>query len=475
MEVVFSPSYNHLDEYFDTRIFTIEREIQRKGLSESLEKLYELIICMIPLRNFDPLFGKGGHCRVKLEKELEREVMEHPELDLEVEPRYLVKSLTKNDIYDSVVLTAKIRLIVLAKTLMAFLDLFDNEFANAFFEFRWILQFMHEARKCQDVAGISVIISSDHERSLSIWCARTLIDETGRFRRTRGVKNRELKINRLDVLEGILVNILDCTSETFMLECIDELDYFMMDRLFTVIGDIERNIAFLKGPVCELEEQKGVYEIALRAQRAHIDSMVRKHILASTFKLPGDVSIVSCMDKILEGLLLYGGVHLPVIDFFYKVMQYYRNQIQNSPGSNSCERPRSHIKLVNEIVADWRQMVDDSDAMNMQCPQTLMKIGDRGIVMIDEVFEESENDHNHDLTLFLSSVKLRAKKRFYGVSKVQGEFSKAQWHVGISWIKFWESCYLDNQRQLPRELAEILHEFNLIKFSQNAGNNGSET
>ncbi|SCW04082.1 LAFE_0H05512g1_1 [Lachancea fermentati] len=454
------PSYEHLNEYLKTEIEAIDILLNSASLEVILRKIFSLIVSLCPVNLFESVLSKECRTRFKLQRKLEREIISHPELDLEVEPKYLIKSLARIDLYDKKVLETKLQLVLLIKSFLAFLNLFDSEYRKAFFDFRWILQFLHCARRIPHTTNLKDILSLDYERSLSILCAKSLIKEFNHNGSIKTIEGGDLKIDRLDILEGILTNILDCT-EPSILTCRDELDYFMMDDFFTVIGDLEEIISILKGPICEFEITSGLKEIAIRPQRSHIDSMIRKYILASTFKLKGDESVVLCMNKILVGFLLYGGVHLIIIFFFFNIRRYYLADCSEYSDLISVDHvlTRNCVKLVEEILNDGTHEGKWNLAQNIQFPQVLLSITDDDLIMVDEAYEESVHDHNHDLSLFLSAVKLKAKRKLYGSPKVQGEYSRIQWNLGLSWVKFWENCYVDNKGPLPSELRIFVDQF----------------
>lgn len=120
---------------------------------------------------------------------------------------------------------------------------------------------------------------------------------------------------------------------------------------------------------------------------------------------------------------------------------------------------RNCVKLVEEILNDGTHEGKWNLAQNIQFPQVLLSITDDDLIMVDEAYEESVHDHNHDLSLFLSAVKLKAKRKLYGSPKVQGEYSRIQWNLGLSWVKFWENCYVDNKGPLPSELRIFVDQF----------------
>ncbi|CUS22834.1 LAQU0S07e01178g1_1 [Lachancea quebecensis] len=427
--------------------------INSKCFADITQSFFKLVIFGCPLKCFQPLLDRRSVSRHALENQLELEIITHPELDLEVEPRFLVKSILGNKPHDREFLELKLKQVVWTKTMIAFFDFFDEEFGDSFFELRWILQFLHEVRKFPGAVSSNIMLSLDYERSLSLLCSRSLIRSLQPSNSVKARNGAQIKVNRLNIFEGLLTNILDCTEPSVM-TCVDVVDYYMMDQLFTVLGEVERSIAFLKGGVCDAKEHSKYHGFVIRAQRSHIDSMIRKYILASTFKLPGDPSFIQCFDGILDGILLYGGVHICVVLFFYKVKEFFQAKhyaLKQDKVPSNAPRPPC-VAIIDAIISSLGREIESKITGEIQCPQVLVRADNHEILMADTVFDESENDHNHDITILLSAAKMKAKKRFRGGPQVHQKYVISQWQIGLSWVSFWEVCYADNKGIVPDDL-----------------------
>lgn len=278
------PSYRNLMDYFSNEAEAVKISVGKVPFVSFLESFFELTVRLCPTYCMSSLLEECSTARLALEAELEKEIMSHPELDLAVEPRFLLKSVARDQLYNKGALEHKVKLVILTKTLIAFFDYFDGEYGEAFFKFRWILQFLHEARRIPGRFDLPIVLSLDYERSLSLLCAQSLLKEMHFTHVIKVKKGNDVKMNRLDIFEGLLANILDCT-EPSILTCVDELDYYMMDELFTILGEMQKFIAFLKGPLCEIDVDSPFRSYAIRPQRGHVNEMIRKYVLASTFKL----------------------------------------------------------------------------------------------------------------------------------------------------------------------------------------------
>ncbi|SCU85376.1 LADA_0D07140g1_1 [Lachancea dasiensis] len=461
------PSFHNLMKFFRHQISILAASIERCSLIEVSRLFFELVISLCPRNCFRSALEECSQNRAALELLLETEITGHPELDLEVDPRFLLKSISRGQLYNRSSLELKIKLVILAKTVMAYLNYFDGDFGESFFKFRWILQFLHEARKLPGILHIKLVRSLDYERSLSLLCAKSLLNVFEKPQCTKWRSGADFKVNRLEIIEGLLANILDCT-EPSILTCVDELDYFMMDKLFTVLGSMEKYIALLRGPLCEVDGMGTSKSHAIRPQRCHVEGMIRKYILASTFKLAGDPTISYTFEKILEGILLYGGIHLCIMTFFYKVKELLEFEVSGSRQADSVRldvKP-AYILFVNTVMKEWGSLSIANQSLKcVQCPQVLAKTHGDEIIMVDAVYEESGNDHNHDITLLLSAAKLKAKRKIYGSPQLHQEFSETQWQMGLSWVRFWEHCYLDNKGNLTDSLRGLLEEIYDPTFS----------
>ncbi|CEP62001.1 Ady4p LALA0_S04e05468g [Lachancea lanzarotensis] len=453
--------FERLVEHFRNSLSCLRSLIGVEPFIDVAGTFFELIVSMCPESCFQELLEEHCEGRRALELELEREITSHPELDLEVDPRFLMKSISRTRLYERHTLELKIKLVIISKTVIAFLDFFDKEYAEAFFKFRWTLQFLHECRKTLGICDIPVAVSLDYERSLSLLCAKSLVRGFGGLRATKTKIATEFKVNRLDIFEGLLANILDCT-EPSILTCGDELDQFMMEEMFTVLGQMEECISFLRGPLCEIEDFGSRRIYAIRGQQTHLDGMIRKFILASTFTLSGDPSFLFCFDKILEGIVLYGGIHLYVIAFFCELRLFYEDELLNcGTVPRLFEKNSSPLAaLANTLVERGSEMGTlDNDLKHLRCPYVLVKINDEKPIIVDALHEPA-GKHSHEITLLLSAAKLKAKRKIHGEHQSEVQTSEDLWKKGLSWVQFWQNCYLDNKGEIPIKLATLFNDIN---------------
>ncbi|SCU93694.1 LAFA_0F17744g1_1 [Lachancea sp. 'fantastica'] len=449
--------FERLTIQFSNAISSLASSIGVEPFIDVACTFFELIVSLCPEKCFQQLLKEDCSGRRALELELEKEITSHPELDLEVDPRFLMKSISRTRLYDRHTLELKIKLVIVSKTVIAFLDFFDKEYAEAFFKFRWTLQFLHECRRIIGICDVPIAASLDYERSLSLLCAKALVKGFGGLRATKTKIATEFKVNRLDIFEGLLANILDCT-EPSILTCGDDLDHFMMDEMFTVLGRMEECIAFLRGPLCEVEETSSPRIYAIRPQQTHLDGMIRKFILASTFKLSGDPSILLCFDKILEGIMFYGGVHSYVVAFFRELKLYHRDEFPKCGlSSGLLVKTRSSLAaLVNKFADQGCSRGTSSvGSKHPRCPYVLIKINDERPIVVDALHEPS-GKHNHEITLLLSTAKLKAKRKIHGDQESEVQTLGDQWEKGLSWVHFWHHCYLDNKGSVPHKLTTLL-------------------
>ena len=119
------------------------------------------------------------------------------------------------------------------------------------------------------------------------------------------------------------------------------------------------------------------------------------------------------------------------------------------------------VTLLDTIFQEWEAVKTKSDTRVAQLPQVLLKSMFGEFVIVDEVFDENRPlEHHHDLSIMLSSMKLKVKHKWFGETHTFKEYSNSMWKIGMEWVVFWKDCYIDNHEELPLKMIQI---FNGIK------------
>lgn len=453
--------YHSLLEYLDEEIELIAKEFQTSlKYSEPLyRKVTKLILILCPEEKMRMIFDKSCYTRLQLEGLMNKEMLKYVELDFNVNPKVVAKALVKSTADHPNVFCYKVFLLLANKGILAYLANFDGDYLKGFIDFRWCLQFIYYIKRLDPLEGEIKNFLEDCERMFAILCAKCLMKEI----EEKGDKQitSQLEILRLDegsILQSLLFTVIDCTDPSMMTTG-NYLDRYILSMFFESLGEIERFIAIFKGSLAEYECMPNVNDLALRVQREHLNDTIRRYILSMTTKLNGDPAIIRCIHKILECLVLYGGVHMGIIQFFYSLKKYYLGVL-----SAASELPfdskltKECVTLLDKICQEWDNVKTKSNSRLIQSPQILLKSMFGEFVIVDEVFDENRPlEHHHDLSIMLSSMKLKVKHKWFGETHTFKEYSNSMWKIGMEWVVFWKDCYIDNHEELPLEMIQIFN------------------
>lgn len=400
----------------------------------------------------DNLFGKKATARAQMETIMARELLKYPDLDLQADAKFLAKAIAKSTASSqSSVLTNKMTTLLLNKGINTFFHYFDEDYSRGFAGFRWCLQLIYYVQRFNVAHLVDQDFFEDCERLFSLLCAKCLIlDVRTKMDSWSTYQPVCSKLDEQSILQGLLFNIMECTDPSTMTSR-DQLDRFILGNFFESLGEIEESISIFSGILTEYEYGSLSYDLALRVQRCSVNEMIRKYILGMTMKLNGDPAALHCANKILEGLLLFGAVHIDIVCFFHCLKNYYCTKL-HFHDLKETGLTRECVSMVDNIVEEWETIRTDCDSKTIQLPQVLLRTINGAIVMVDEVFEESPHEHKHEISVLLSSMKLRAKQKCFGDARVHTESSRSVRKFGIEWVNFWKNCYLDNNGELPRDL-----------------------
>lgn len=456
--------YYNLLEYLDEEIESISKEFQNSWqYSEPLyRRVTKLILILCPEEKMRMIFDKSCYTRLQLEELMNKEMLKYVELDFEINPKFVAKALVKSMTDHRSLFNYKVFLLLANKGILAYLSKFDGDYLKGFIDFRWCLQFIYYIKFLDPLKSEIKDFLEDCERMFAILCAKCLLKEFEERGDEQIISQLEtLKLDEAGILQSLLFTVLDCTDPSMMTTG-NYLDRYILSIFFESLGEIERFIAIFKGSLAEYEYRPNVNYLALRVHRGHLNDTIRRYILSTTTKLNDDPAIIRCIHRILECLVLYGGVHMDIILFFYSLRQYYIKALTVTwEPSFDSNLTRECVILLEEICQKWETVKNENNSRVVQLPQVLLKSMLSEFVIVDEIFDENRPlEHHHDLTIMLSSMKLRVKHKWFGETHTSKEYSNSMWQIGMEWVIFWKDCYIDNHDALPPEMIQI---FNGVK------------
>lgn len=421
--------------------------------------ILKLVFGFCPLDLLGSLLGKSNEngSRTQIERLVSKEILKYPELDFEMDTKFLANSLAKTQATnEKTSISHKISLIMVSKGILTFILYFDGQYLESFKGFRWCLQFIYYVHRTVLDTHIIQDLLDDCERMFSLLCARSLIMD---FKRNgnplSGEYTQSSKVGEASILQGLLFNVMDCTDPS-MICSKTPMDTFVLSKFFETLGEIEEHISIFNGSLAQYTYNDQSYDLALRVQRSSVNEMIRKYILAATMALDGDPMAVHCSDKILEGIILYGGIHIDILRFFHVLKSfYYTLHARHIKLYQETVLTRECVSMANNIMEEWDTIESHCDPKETQLPQVLLRTMQGSILMVDEVFEESQNEHRHEISLLLSSIKLKAKRKWHGELHTESNYSNSLRKLGIEWITLWEQSFSDNNGDLPTDMSKM--------------------
>lgn len=449
-------------EYLDYELQVIRADFRKASkYSEILYcRVIHLILVCCPHKKMKTIFAKNCDTRVKLEKLMSEEMLNHVELDFQVNSKVMAKALVKSTSTNMNVFAYKIFFFLANKAIMAYLSFFDGDHMQGFTEFKGCLQFIYYIKRYGPEECRIYSFLEDCERIFSILCASCLMDEIeNRGEKCLATELAESKLDEASILQGLLYTVADCTDPSMMTTG-DIVDGYVLSMFFESLGEIERTISIFKGSLAEYESSPNVHDLALRPQKGHLNDMIRRYILAVAMKLRGDPAVIRCSYKILEGLMLHGGVHMEVIWFFYCLKNYYEGTVEKVEQSFDRDLTKECVLMLNLVCEKWEKIREGYSPRTIQMPQLLLRSMFGDFVIVDEVVEESRSlERHHDLSFVLSSIKLKVKHKWFGETQMFQEYSNSMWKIEMEWVNLWKDCYLDNHSELPIEVISLLEDF----------------
>lgn len=410
---------------------------------------------LIPMHHFKNVWLQGTNTRKKINQVIEQTLFTNPDIDLELEPKYLAKSIIQMYRSDLVILQRKVKTIIVLKSILAFLTQSDKYFTISFMNFRWVLQFIHSMRKYPISFKVSYISCVDIERILSLYAIRSLNCELNNHTKEKLGTNH--KIIQVNTLEGILLNVIECTTHNDMTYG-HLLDKFMLSQLFIILGESFESISIFNGTLLQFEGSDHLLATGIRPEKDQLEYMIRQYILALTLTLDKDKIVLVALKKIIMGLLLYGDIHIEIIFFFFQVLEFEKNVNGDDNELDYFNKSlvEVSINLVNNLINYWIKIKKRHQIDRFRCPLVLIDLANNDVIMVRT---SQQFKSGNDAFRFLSSFKLEIQNKFYNCINESYVNSRDIWQFGISLIKFWKNCYEDNKGTIPSILSKLLNDY----------------
>lgn len=277
-----------------------------KGL---LNKLFLAIKHFVPLYVYDDLLKH----RTLIDLYINEEISCYPEIDyvngstktiLELVSRILsLKKLSSKNVPLSIC-----GLVIKHQIIRGFLAYLENDFEVATEIFLWLVNFFEETSI--ELFNRDEYLSGVTERLVGILLGACHLMKP----------LMEYNVSPL----SILINIAQ-TSEKMNL--ISEYVSGRLSHYFIVTGGLYERLSFEEGVKIQVNDNIE----ALRLSPERLDDTLRKYIIATSIAANDDHSVINIYQRILWGLLMYGGIHLETFWFFKFIRDFIFLKLEFSP------------------------------------------------------------------------------------------------------------------------------------------------
>ncbi|CAH2350264.1 hypothetical protein CLIB1423_01S06172 [[Candida] railenensis] len=289
---------------------------------------------------------------------------------------------------------------------------------------------------------------------------------------------RSKKCEKSDTAENLLVSI---TSVGKDMNRISELLSGRLCLYFICAGGLYEKLAFKRATSVKINTNI----LALRLNQDEIKEMLRKYIIATTITAHDDPSVIDLYQRILWGLLMYGGIHLQAFWFFKFLRDYFFKELSIGPimfdksgtfypfGEKDIltKYPNSH-ECVEKIYHLRKTMIEDSCAVDNDI--TPLHHSDSHQYLIPQVFVYN-NQLIYSNEFYDEMVPYCSQRDFISISnndvrpkirdqqKLNGEIVSKCIKVSAGFMRLWLNSFEIYRGIIPEEIIEFWEESRMEK------------
>ncbi|QHS74950.1 Ady4p [Saccharomyces paradoxus] len=431
---------------------------------------------------------KGSSLRIQTNRLLKEALSKISNFNLAMGPKHIIKIMKKGKVDPETV--NKLKLVLYIKLFQGVFGHVDKNYNLAFQSFRWCLQYIAYSKRTRlfasiadvqirnfyELCGLFVPLLCCHCFLVDLKENETLVgDNLKNFIKRQNPNyshgldlNEEKKslqwhwsLDEIDVIDALYYAAFDAMDK-FTLKFSKVNENFVLSQFFEYCAEIEEMLAILRSEIWECECDVFGPRIGLLVDIDHMNETIQKNILSITFKLKNDPQIISCLNKVLEGLLLSSGVKFKVIQFFYVLKLYY---MQND--EYSFETSSEMDKLTIECLSIIENLIDACDnpdeVTDFQLPKVLLTAMQGKLLVAEKISEDNDGsespDNYHPRTyqfkhprIIIDKMKSKLKQKLRLDSSKDPE-------TDDYWIEYWKYCYQDNIGNLPNILSRVYETF----------------
>ncbi|ODQ80150.1 hypothetical protein BABINDRAFT_166520 [Babjeviella inositovora NRRL Y-12698] len=392
--------------------------------------------------------------RTALVKEyIEYDASHFPEIDLNLDNKYALRTLCKISLRSALSLINLYSVIVKHNTILAFLEFLNGDYSLAFHKLEKLLELFDLVEetfsKTIDLHSHE-FLSPSVKRCIAIYMGQAALN----FCPTS------------DAIEEVLSAVIDSGMNINI-----KAEYISgrLDQFFLVCGGLFERLSVMRALNMNVELRDPSGNV-IRLSKSELEEAIRKYIFAAVMRPLDDV--VELYDRILWGLLLYGGIHVKVLWFFKFIRDYFlvANEcaVIHHHTSEVCSfLPANPLTSGNggEIVDKIYSLKDTfphSDRLGMwneshnSCflvPQVFWDTVENQLILLDEFFDE-RYPYGAEKG-FIFSTTQRAKRKLKGHLKLHESIVKFQLDKSLQFIELWIDNYAEYQTLIPEPISKF--------------------
>lgn len=405
---------------------------------DPLEVLFHAIKYLGPSYLYQPILD---HKRDILSY-MKNELAKVPELDLSMDIKSLVMLLVRLEASSSNSVNQLASLIVKHQLIIGFLKFLDKQYKEALTYLIWVLQFISVV----DIKLAGYIDKTEYLSYLPKRIACVVL--------TKCIEFGDIKFSVI-TLKGIHRRLMEDSPE---INITSELSSSRLFQSFISCGILHEKLAFECGKLFEIGETT-----IHRFDPENVETMVRNYIVACALTPQHDYKILVLLDKILLGLLMYGGIHLQAFWFFSTVKNYLQLTLDFGPihyhsrfkyelfAHEEIQYKNYHdiLNRMNEISCQ----ISDEEIMDLwettNGESLLLPIvftNENKLLLMDGYFDESSSVFNKE-NLVVNGYNVQLKLK--GQCKLASKIIEEKFDMSREFIELWKGNYLRYQGAVP--------------------------
>lgn len=371
------------------------------------------------------------------------ELAKYPEIDLSMSIKGLLKCL-KGVYRTSNTFASIVNTVVKLKMVLGFLSFLSEDYQDSSVYFIWIITFISTLqRKFPHAIDKTDYLTVQNNRICCIFLTRCI--DLGDI-----------------VFEEDILNLI--ASKLANDDMITNVEFFhnRLSSFFVSCGYILEQLSNTKAKVIVIDNIT-----VKRWDKPLIGEMLRKYVLASTFTPSDDPIIIEIIDRIIWGLLMYGGIHLQTLWFFQTLRNYFLIENEFKPIFIHPQHNYRLFKLshgytnLSSVLGDMYRL---SFRLSDEEKEDVWDIDNKDAFLIPTAFTSEDKihlmDHFYDETFLCYksenfqfyhehiSVKLKSTCKFS--HKILGD----QYEFSRSLIDLWMSNYGKFHGSMPFVVEE---------------------